>query len=96
MRAKILIIREREQYMRREVKTLRGRCRYAWRKASLDEHVASHRRKAVLMLCVFEKGDSKRTAMLLAKSMRSTGSGAFGLAVIRETVDILCLAAGDS
>ena len=86
LRAKILRIRERERYMLREVKTLRGRCRYARTKASLDEHVTPHRRQVVLMLCVFEQGDSKRAAMFLAKSMRSTGSGAFGLAVIRETV----------
>ena len=96
LRAKILRIREREQYMLREVKTLRGRCRYARTKASLDEHITPHRRKVVLMLCVFDKGDSKRAAMFLAKSMRSTGSGAFGLAVIRETVDRLCLVASDA
>ena len=63
LRAKILRISEREQDTRREVKTLRGRCRYVQRKASLDEHITRHRRKAVLMLCVFDKGDSKSAAM---------------------------------
>ena len=95
LRAKILRIREREQDMRREVKTLRGRCTYARRKASLDEHITPHRRKVVLSLCVFDKGDSSRAAMLLEKSMRTTRGKAFGLGVMRETVERLCLAAGD-
>lgn len=95
LRAKILRIREREQDMRREVKTLRGRCRYARRKASLDEHITPHRRKVVLSLCVFDKGDSSRAAMFLEKSMRTSRGKAFGLGVMRETVDRLCLAAGD-
>ena len=64
LRAKILRIREREQYMLREVKTLRGRCRYARTKTSPYEHIGPRRRKVVLMLCVFEKGDSKRAAMI--------------------------------
>ena len=63
LRAKMLIIREREQDMLREVKTLRGRRRYVRTKTSLDEHVAPHRRKVVLMLCAFDSGDSKRAAM---------------------------------
>ena len=82
--------------MLREVKTLRRRCRYARTEASLNEHITPQRTHSALTLCVFDKGDSTRAAMCLGKSMLGHHSGAFGLAVIRETVDRLCLVAQDS
>ena len=95
LRAKLLRIREQEQALRREVKTLRSRSSYARRKASVNENITAHRRKVVLSLCVFDKGDSSRAALYLKKSMRTRRGKAVELGVMREAVERLCLAADD-
>ena len=95
LRAKLLRIREQEQALRREVKTLRSRSSYARRKASVNENITAHRRKVVLSLCVFDKGDSSRAALYLKKSMRTRRGKAVEIGVMREAVERLCLAADD-
>ena len=48
------------------------------------------------MLCVFGKGDSQRAATYLQQSKKRTATRAFGLAVLRSTLETLIVVAHET